>query len=101
MCHCVFYKHQLFTDALFSSLDIANSNINDTYLSKMKADKIPDVVLVKKFYTDSNRRMKKRKWKLQHLNDQLADDKRGDYNDFLEDLEEDQAFRANVNIYKG
>ena len=58
-------------------------------------------VLVKKLYSDSSRRMRKRKWKLHHLNEQMETDKHKDYNDFLEDLEEDPAFRANVNIYKG
>ena len=76
----------------------------------MAADKIPDVVLIKKVYGEKALRNRKRKWKLKHLNDELHDQqtnkKNGggngndDYTEFLADLEEDAEFRQNVNIYK-
>uniref|UniRef100_A0AAV2IZB8 60S ribosomal export protein NMD3 n=1 Tax=Knipowitschia caucasica TaxID=637954 RepID=A0AAV2IZB8_KNICA len=59
-------------------------------------------VLIKKSY-DRTRRVKRRNWKLQ----EMARDKEGmdtdderQYQDFLEDLEEDEALRKNINIYK-
>jgi nonsense-mediated mRNA decay protein 3 len=83
--------------------DLRTANINDTYLEKIPAHKLPDVVLVKKMFAGSLRSHKKRKWKLQHLTkidetDPEKDEK--DYQDFLEDLEEDPVYRQNVNIYK-
>lgn len=82
--------------------DLNNSNINDQYLERISADRRPDVILVKKVYGDKSKRMRKRKWKLQHLNPSgMETDSVGkEYNDFLEDLEEDSTFRQNVNIYK-
>jgi len=85
-------------------LDIRTSNFNDVNLDRMKADKIPDVVLVKKIFAETLHRSQKRKWKLKHLEGEgagreNANDAR-EYNDFLEDLEEDADFRANINIYK-
>ncbi len=60
-------------------------------------------ILVKKMYADSHRRNRKRKWKLQHLDDNAIETASNDrdYADFLEDLEEDPVYRQNVNIYKG
>ncbi|XP_070533793.1 60S ribosomal export protein NMD3-like [Ptychodera flava] len=82
--------------------DFVNSNVNDSNLDRMKADKIPDVVLVKKHY-DRNTRKERRNWKLKKLRknaENLEDEKmERDYNEFLEDLEEDQEYRQNVNIY--
>merc|ERR1711944_356506 len=70
----------------------------------MPADKIPDVVLVKKVYAEKSLRRRRRKWKLKHL-DELHDKAsvtsgNEDYNDFLNDLEEDPELRQNVNVYK-
>ena len=56
----------------------------------------PDVVLVKKVYTDTGTRIRRRKWKLKHLDRQIDDDASsagGDYEDFLQDLEEDPTIR--------
>lgn len=82
--------------------DMSTANINDRYLEKMPAEKIPDVVLVKKLYADPVKRQRRRKWKLQHLEINKAETESQDreYNDFLEDLEEDPIVRQNVNIYK-
>jgi nonsense-mediated mRNA decay protein 3 len=85
--------------------DVRNANVNEPNFEKMKTERIPDVVLVKKVYADSNKRARKRKWTLKRLDgDTAAEDGESvirDYNDFLEDLEEDPAYRQNVNIYKG
>lgn len=42
-------------------------NANDKYLENMKADKLPDVVLVKKVYAEKSLRNRKRKWRLRHM----------------------------------
>ena len=61
-----------------------------------------DVVLVKKMYADKSVRNRRRKWKLRHLDAEGMDvtSVNRDYTDFLEDLEEDETFRQNINIYK-
>ncbi|XP_053278889.1 60S ribosomal export protein NMD3-like [Pleuronectes platessa] len=68
----------------------------------MNPHRVPDVVLIKKSY-DRSRRVKRRNWKLEEMprdrEDNNTDDER-QYQDFLEDLEEDEALRKNVNIYK-
>lgn len=84
-------------------LDLSHANINDDNLDAMKTEFVPDVVLVKKYY-DSQKRSRKRKWKLQHLEEGGAgkdtDSVNRDYQEFLEDLEEDPIYRERVNIYK-
>ncbi|XP_013421301.1 60S ribosomal export protein NMD3 [Lingula anatina] len=82
--------------------DLNNSNVNDKYLESLPADKIPDVVIVKKIY-DKSKRQRKRKWKLKRLEQTEKEETSSierDYNDFLDDLEEDPGLRQNVNIYK-
>ena len=90
---------------IFFSFDMKNTNVNDENLDKMAADKIPDVVLLKKVYAEKSVRNRKRKWKLKHM-DQLGletgsvTSAMDDYNDFLQDLEEDPDLRQNINVYK-
>lgn len=82
--------------------DVANANINDFNFEQLKTDRVPDVILVKKVYGDKMRRLQKRKWKLNRLNVDMETDSASlnrDYADFMEDLEEDPAYRQNVNIY--
>ena len=79
--------------------------MNDENLDKMAADKIPDVVLIKKVYADKSVRNRKRKWKLKHMegileNGSVTSEGNEDYNDFLQDLEEDPDLRQNINVYK-
>ena len=82
-----------------------NTNVNDENLDKMAADKIPDVVLIKKVYAEKSVRNRRRKWKLKHM-DQLGMETGSvtsaadDYNEFLQDLEEDPDLRQNINVYK-
>ncbi|XP_053382843.1 60S ribosomal export protein NMD3-like isoform X5 [Mercenaria mercenaria] len=84
--------------------DMLNANLNNEHIEKLKEEKLPDVVIVKKVYADKKKRNRRRKWKLQHLNDELhnldSDSVMNEYTDFLEDLEEDPTIRQNVNIYK-
>lgn len=83
--------------------DLKNANTNDPNLERMNPDRVPDVILVKKVHGDSKVRARKRNWKLQHLNKEQqveTGSQEKDYNDFLEDLEEDEDTRKNINIYK-
>lgn len=82
--------------------DMANANINDANYEKLKPERIPDVILIKKVYGDKALRSRKRKWKLKRLAADMDTDTSSvnrDYNDFLDDLEEDAVFRQNVNVY--
>uniref|UniRef100_A0A3B5M542 60S ribosomal export protein NMD3 n=1 Tax=Xiphophorus couchianus TaxID=32473 RepID=A0A3B5M542_9TELE len=101
--HCrTFLGHLLNIGDLVMGYDFANSNINDEYLNKMNPHHLPDVVLIKKSY-DRSRRVKRRNWKLQEMardREGMDTDDERQYQDFLEDLEEDEALRKNVNIYR-
>lgn len=99
--------------------NIEDSNINDGNFNGLDSSKIPDVILVKKYYGNRMDRLKKRNWKLKHLAEEnmaINPDAKyefsaglfyvsnslfySDYDEFLNDLEEDPDFRQNVNIYK-
>lgn len=54
--------------------DLRDANINNDDFEKLKAEKIPDVVLVKKYFGDKDKRRRLRKWKLKHLTDEAAGD---------------------------
>jgi nonsense-mediated mRNA decay protein 3 len=71
----------------------------------MPADRIPDVILVRKIFNRAVRQ-RRRQWKLRRL----ADDGRhlipetasmeNDYESFLDDVEEDAVMRQKINIYR-
>jgi nonsense-mediated mRNA decay protein 3 len=46
---------------------LADSNVNDPNFEKLDASKIPDVILVRKHYSDKGARRRFRNWKLKHL----------------------------------
>lgn len=76
------------------------ANINESEFDKLKSDQIPDVILVRKCH-DRHVRNKQRLWKLKHLTYGPPDERFvKDKLDFIEDLEEDEEFRKNVNIYR-
>uniref|UniRef100_A0A671M2F3 60S ribosomal export protein NMD3 n=1 Tax=Sinocyclocheilus anshuiensis TaxID=1608454 RepID=A0A671M2F3_9TELE len=86
----------------YLSFDFANANINDEFLNKMNPHHVPDVVLIKKSY-DRMKRVKNRVWKLRELDrerDATDTDDERQYTEFLEDLEEDEMLRKNVNIFR-
>ncbi|CAH3020907.1 unnamed protein product [Porites evermanni] len=102
--HCrTHLGHLLKTGDTALGYDFTCSNMNDDNLSKMNAERIPDVVLVKKCYGDKKKRQKRRNWKLKTLNKEVAgidhDSLGRDYDAFLGDLEEDKSYRQNINIY--
>jgi len=83
-------------------LDLKNSNVNNPELEKMSTEKIPDVVLVKKYYVDKTVRNRKRRWRLKHMEDfphMETESRNNEFEDFKEDLEEDETLRQHVNIY--
>lgn len=101
--HCrTHLGHLLNHGDLVLGFDLANSNLNDEHVNKMNPHHIPDVVLIKKSY-DRNRRHHRRNWKLKQLEREKefmeSDDER-QYLEFLEDLEDDETIRKNVNIYR-
>ncbi|AWU73678.1 uncharacterized protein C5L36_0A02810 [Pichia kudriavzevii] len=94
-----------------------NSNFNSDLFEELDTDNIADVVLVKKHYVRSNKRSKNRNWKLKRMANERKDivatevlDSRQarqeqeraerDYEMFLQDLEEDDELRQNINLYK-
>lgn len=101
---------------------IVNSNYNSDLFDELSYDRVPDVILVKKSYqrrkTKNNRNWKLRRMAKEH-NDIVGDTHRGnhgehvsraqkqdierserDYELFLQELEEDEELRQNVNLYK-
>ncbi|XP_059473393.1 60S ribosomal export protein NMD3 [Neocloeon triangulifer] len=78
---------------------LVDSNVNNSDFDNLKAEKVPDVVLVSKYYGDRTVRKHQREWKLRHLHDDVKSTNT-DYMDFLDDLECDPAYRQNVNIYR-
>ena len=84
-------------------LDLRNSNVNNPDMEKMSADKIPDVVLVKKVFGDKALRNRRRKWNLKHMEGfphMETESANNDLVDFMGDLEEDPDQRQHVNIYR-
>nr|XP_054754715.1 60S ribosomal export protein NMD3-like [Lytechinus pictus] len=101
--HCrTHLGHLLSAGDTVKGLDLVNSNVNNKHLEQMKAENVPDVVLVKKHFGDRSRRHRKRNWKLKTMTKEMALHENAaerDYMGFLEDLEEDDDYRKNVNIY--
>jgi nonsense-mediated mRNA decay protein 3 len=83
-------------------------------VSHHDAEQLPEVVLVKKSYSERRRKPRTRAWKLQSLQKEEDESEwtvqRGrkidvskqeqDYEEFMQDLEEDPAMRAQINLYK-
>lgn len=97
---------------------IANSNYNSELFDELEYDQIPDVILVKKLY-NKKKNKKNRNWKLKRmakeyneadlyvemhgssrLQRQELERTERDYELFLQELEEDEELRKNVNMYK-
>ena len=97
------------TGDVFLGYDLTSLNPNMELDDIMvKADSIPDIILVKKKY---NRENTKRNWKLKHLNKetdvemggrhkQNPDAAQRQYEEFIRDIEENKDLRKNVNLYR-
>jgi len=84
-------------------LDLTNCNVNNPDMELMSADKIPDVVIVKKIYGSKAQRNRRRRWNLKHMEGfphMDTESANNDIQDFMQDLEEDKDQRQHVNIYK-
>ncbi|KDQ52065.1 hypothetical protein JAAARDRAFT_40452 [Jaapia argillacea MUCL 33604] len=94
---------------------LSNTNFNSDDYAKLPSHRIPDIILVKKFYPNRRKNKKSRAWKLKSIAKEVEDDGKGvvgrmggrdqkkveeDYEIFLRDLEEDPELRGTVNLYK-
>lgn len=100
---------------------LSASNFNSDEYAGLSADRIPDVVLVKKTYPTRRKKSKARTWRLKSMAKEVEEDaqngdrSRGmigkmggrdqkkieeDYELFLQDLEEDVEMRSAINMYK-
>lgn len=57
--------------------NLEDANINDDNFDKLNKDRVPDLIVVKKFYSDNNERKKSRYWKLKHLSEEVTAFDRG------------------------
>lgn len=78
--------------------DMRNSNQSNSEMDNIEEENTPDVVLVRKVFGDRQKRRRKRNWKLRRIGTNAASDDES-YAGFMEDLEEDQEYRKNVDIY--
>ncbi|KAG9309972.1 NMD3 family-domain-containing protein [Chiua virens] len=96
------------------------SNFNSDAYATLPAERVPDVILVKKAYPNRRKKGRTRAWKLRSIAKEAGEEGetgagRGvvgriggrdqkkveeDYEIFLRELEEDPELRANVNLYK-
>ncbi|KAK2465867.1 hypothetical protein APHAL10511_001508 [Amanita phalloides] len=98
------------------------SNFNSPEYAALKADRVPDVVLVKKMYPNRRKKSKVRAWRLKSMAKEVDEEEGGkaagrggvvgrmggrdqkkvdeDYEFFMRDLEEDEEMRKEVNLYK-
>ncbi|KAJ3933461.1 MAG: NMD3 family-domain-containing protein [Lentinula lateritia] len=99
---------------------LTNSNYNSDDFASLPAERIPDIMLVKKTYPNRRKKNKSRGWKLRSIGKEAGEEGetgsgRGvvgrlggrdqkkveeDYEHFLRDLEEDPEMRSAVNLYK-
>ncbi|EFO25985.2 NMD3 family protein [Loa loa] len=96
--------HLLKPGDLVLGYDLRSSNVNSTLLDEMKRDRIPDIILVRKVY-DRSIRQERNNWELKRLiqNDGDVCDSsfmENEFEDFLEDLEEDEQMKQKVNFYR-
>lgn len=90
--------------------DMYAANTNEAELDKYKHLELPDVVLVKKSYEErrARKRGKPRPWKLKALEMEIdptalrqdQDKTVGEYEKFLEEIEEDPEMRAKIALYR-
>ncbi|KAJ7446898.1 NMD3 family-domain-containing protein [Mycena galericulata] len=99
---------------------LTNANYNSADYAALPADRLPDIVLVKKTYPNRRKKSKARNWRLRSIGKEAGEEGetgggRGvvgrmggrdqrkveeDYELFLRDLEEDPEMRGAVNLYK-
>eukprot|EP00045_Choanoeca_perplexa_P017164 m.244212 g.244212 ORF g.244212 m.244212 type:complete len:527 (-) comp17464_c0_seq1:4214-5794(-) len=99
--------HLLEAGDLVWGFDLTTANINDEHTNKISPDRLPDVVLVKKSYTDRRKKSRKRRFKLKTLVKDEAPARKDEEDRteaalqaFLDDIEEDKDYRSNFMLYK-
>jgi nonsense-mediated mRNA decay protein 3 len=98
--------------------DLFSSNFNSDEFERLRSHgyDLPDVILVKKSYSEKHKKPKTRVWKLKsltktrELDQEMKESGRKmqqeqikleqDYELFLRDIEQDEEMRANINMYK-
>lgn len=82
--------------------NLKDSNINDDNFERLDESNVAEVILVKKYYPDRSSRKRQRIWKLKRLaeDESALDTDGGEFDEFLNDIEEDLEIRQNINIYK-
>lgn len=88
--------------------DLTTVNFVDSDMTDLGVKSLPQIVLIKKVYTNRRLKPRQRHWKLKQLakeeelqrrNNELAKEQK-DYEEFLQELEEDTELRSQVNLYK-
>jgi len=51
---------------------LTDFNVNDENFEKLDQTRVPDVILIKKYFGDKTARRRARNWKLKHLNEELT-----------------------------
>jgi len=105
--------HLLKDGDLVLGFEVRCFNVNNAdfdLLMERRPESIPDVLLLRKVYEDSQQRKRKRTWKLRRMrgrDSETASTIAGEepenneaYLQFLEDLEEDPAYRKDINVYR-
>jgi len=97
--------------------DLFSANLADTNLNALNPSSTPEVILVRKTFTDRTRkrRVQNRRWKLEHLRPAVDEEglkkmhrvergaavrREADLERFMEELEEDAEMRAQVDMYR-
>jgi nonsense-mediated mRNA decay protein 3 len=89
-CH---FAHLLNAGDTVLGYDMKHANLNDETLQSYKNLSMPDVILVRKHFE----RPRKRYWQLKNTKMMSIDD---DYDTFLDEIEEDEEMRKQINLYK-
>ncbi|EDQ85029.1 uncharacterized protein MONBRDRAFT_34439 [Monosiga brevicollis MX1] len=87
--------------------DMTTAVVNDEHTNKLNQDHLPEIVLVKKSYSDRRKKSRKRRFKLRMLpkeDEAVRPDEEDaamrDLDAFMDDIEEDREYRQNFNLYK-
>eukprot|EP00730_Choanoeca_flexa_P014179 TRINITY_DN6105_c0_g1_i2.p1 TRINITY_DN6105_c0_g1~~TRINITY_DN6105_c0_g1_i2.p1 ORF type:complete len:530 (+),score=169.56 TRINITY_DN6105_c0_g1_i2:114-1703(+) len=99
--------HLLEAGDLVWGFDFNTANVNDKYANKLSPDRLPDVILVKKSYSDRRKKSRKRRFRLKTLAKEEGPLRKDEedrtqkaLDSFLDDIEEDKEYRQNFALYK-
>ena len=78
-------------------------NSNNVEMSSYQNLQLPDVILVRKHFPNQAARRHKRNWRLKRLDKTISKtlhEAREDFDEFMDDLERDKEFRADIPLYQ-